>query len=34
MFFLTLLRRVVLTLLLVLLPTASGWACSPVFVRG
>lgn len=34
MFFLTLLRRVVLTLLLVVLPTASGWACSPVFVRG
>ncbi len=30
----TLLRRVALTLLFILLPAASGWACTPVFVRG
>lgn len=34
MSFLTLLRRVALTLLFILLPAASGWACTPVFVRG
>ena len=34
MSFLTLLRRATLTLLLALLPPASGWACTPVFVRG
>ncbi|PLP38006.1 type 1 fimbrial protein, partial [Klebsiella pneumoniae] len=34
MSFLTLLRRVALTLLFTLLPAASGWACTPVFVRG
>ncbi|VTO61879.1 Fimbrial adhesin [Klebsiella pneumoniae] len=34
MSFLTLLRRVAMTLLFILLPAASGWACTPVFVRG
>ena len=34
MSFLTLLRRVALTLLFILLPAACGWACSPVSVRG
>jgi hypothetical protein len=34
MSFLTLLRRAALTLLFILLPAASGWACTPVFVRG
>ncbi len=34
MSFLTLLRRAALTLLLALLPAVSGWACTPVFVRG